>query len=1134
MINKKIAEAIKSNNLVFFVGAGFSNDLKFPDWENLVINILNNLDDKYKPLIQTLKNKIMNEIEVLEKIKSEKATVFNVLKEELKITEIRKTKLENHKKLWSITDKIITTNYDKALDTLIDSEMVISYENKFEVANLGEKYLFKLHGDINNSADCVLFEDEYKNLYSNGEKAPIFKLKNIIDSKTIIFIGFSLNDVYVNNYIFKSMKNMFGEYRDIKHFILTTNDNDFSEYNIKNILLDSYNEIPNFLDELIKIKEESQSKTESIQIQEDKPIKIKKPQKTKIVILISTPIDQSFDYSFGEITKSFKKFDVELDLLHLSIENLNDLENFDYILIFTKNSKNKAVIENEDLSTKIIELNELIEEVFDDGKIYIFIDKKIDSEIKQVEISNNIRSFFHKTLKSNLKKGLYSLNEYKTKLPYLISERNLTNFIGRERELKDILKITKNLKAENKILTIKGSGGIGKTTIIKKVALELSKRGYFEDGIYFIECEHLSDYKSFEVKISQAFEIDSVTNLREYLSEHNFQKDSLIILDNFETLLYLDETNEIKDLVEFISEYSNISITSREFLGFVFEEKYDLKIFSTDEAEELFNKLYKIEFNDKDRKFFRDEILENLLNNNPLAIKLITNNLPSGKNIYTLKEELEKNFFEVTNEELEEIFDREADLNIEKSKSLFQSINYSYSKLKDSEKLAFEILSLFPDGINLEKLKEFFKSKDQKGKKHNFSDKTIKSLEDKSLIENSNGNIKLQSIIGRFAEYQFNKRDESQKEEFYKKAFEYNKFMLDFIINLKNKKPDFVTKEILLQNSKNFFKVIDFIDKFKFDKIEKLMYIDSITTRFTMFISSNKHLIQKIENKKNYFNDIENAILLIEGLIILLNYYDGNFNDSYKKLNKILSFEVLNKLNLNDILEKYIVITSLAIYSLEGNHLEYIKFSFTKKVNFSIYDNLVKLGSYYFAFKEKKEIYFELKFNTQTLNIEELKKYIKSLHPKDFINLMENNYILAKTGELKDKNKIDKFVITNFFTIGLKKLMLAFIEEDICEAEKLYIEAIENLEHIKYYFVEAIYFYAKFLKENSLENYKKEFDRGYSFAKEFHYRFLEHQFNNLRDDLTLQELAYKEEDYPLPELDELDIEGYINMYNKNS
>ncbi|MFA6196663.1 MAG: tetratricopeptide repeat protein [Sulfurimonas sp.] len=315
-VDNDIKKAIENDDLVFFVGAGFSTPLGFPNWTDLIIEILNQLDNKYKHFIPILENKVMDEIEVLEKIKAHRPKIFAVLKEKLRIIGDKKDKLDEHKKLWTITNQIITTNYDKALDEAkCENIAVIPYTNKFETANLEKNYLFKLHGDIDNSAFCVLFEDEYKNLYSNGDNSPIFKLKNILDNKTVVFIGFSLSDKYVKEYIFEFMKNIFNGLRDKKNFIITTNSDDFSEYNIKNITLGSYSELPAFLSKLAEIKASKEKinqptnhiklveqPSESIKTKEKLPFNV--PFESKGVNAIG--IEKKLEEVHGILTNSIK------------------------------------------------------------------------------------------------------------------------------------------------------------------------------------------------------------------------------------------------------------------------------------------------------------------------------------------------------------------------------------------------------------------------------------------------------------------------------------------------------------------------------------------------------------------------------------------------------------------------------------------------------------------------------------------------------------------------------------------------------------------------------------------------------------------------------------------------------------
>ncbi|WP_040373712.1 hypothetical protein, partial [Peribacillus psychrosaccharolyticus] len=279
--------------------------------------------------------------------------------------------------------------------------------------------------------------------------------------------------------------------------------------------------------------------------------------------------------------------------------------------------------------------------------------------------------------------GKSKVNIVKTELPPEIDPKTLINFTGRSNDVENICR--KIIDINGQLLTIKASGGIGKTTTVKKVSIELSERGYFGEGIHFIDCEYINDFDTFEYKVGQCFDFDSTINLNEHMVQNAFKFDKLIIFDNFESLLYIDDKEQIKDLVSFLCDYATIVTTSRQLIGFEFEDAYELRTLTTDECVDLFKKYYPYNINEFEIKILRNDIIENLLNNNPLAIKIITSNIPKSKSMELLKAELEEDFFNTTKLGIEDIFSDSVDKNIERSKSLYQSINYSYSKLTAKE-----------------------------------------------------------------------------------------------------------------------------------------------------------------------------------------------------------------------------------------------------------------------------------------------------------------------------------------------------------------------------------------------------------------------------------------------------------------
>jgi MoxR-like ATPase len=63
----------------------------------------------------------------------------------------------------------------------------------------------------------------------------------------------------------------------------------------------------------------------------------------------------------------------------------------------------------------------------------------------------------------------------------------LTSFIGRERELAEV----KRLLADDRLLTLTGPGGSGKTRLALRAAADLGRS--FEDGAWWVDLAPLSD-----------------------------------------------------------------------------------------------------------------------------------------------------------------------------------------------------------------------------------------------------------------------------------------------------------------------------------------------------------------------------------------------------------------------------------------------------------------------------------------------------------------------------------------------------------------------------------------------------------------------------------------------------------------
>ena len=359
-------------------------------------------------------------------------------------------------------------------------------------------------------------------------------------------------------------------------------------------------------------------------------------------------------------------------------------------------------------------------------------------------------------------------------------------------------------------------------------------------------------------------------------------------------MLYLDDTLQIKAFLSFICDYATLVVTSRETLQIEGEVVYEMRQFTTDEAFELFiSGIEQRKIAADEVALLRQDILENLLDNNPLAIKLITGNMPKGKSLRALKEELETNLFSKISETELELFDDKSDLNIARKKSIYASILYSYNHLTDEEKIAFELLSLFPDGIELETFKRLSSEQNKSGLPHKsmITDKIIKSLENKSMLENNSGQIKLQSIVGKFAEVQLHQRDNLTR--YYQNAFEYNLSLANALVkHLKENKSHAL--KIFNSQQGNFLKSISYCNQVAIDTSELLDFLDDLATLF-IDICSLKGFIRELSILSKDFDNMDRRC--VDSILLRARYFDGDFKNAFDELKQLAPLESLASLD---------------------------------------------------------------------------------------------------------------------------------------------------------------------------------------------------------------------------------------------
>ena len=109
----------------------------------------------------------------------------------------------------------------------------------------------------------------------------------------------------------------------------------------------------------------------------------------------------------------------------------------------------------------------------------------------------------------------------------------LSSFVGRERELAEV----KRLLEDNRLLTLTGSGGCGKTRLVMAAATDLLEG--FEEGVWLVELAPLADPSLVPQAVGSTLGVREQPgrSLTEMLSGYLGSKKVLLVLDNCEHLI---------------------------------------------------------------------------------------------------------------------------------------------------------------------------------------------------------------------------------------------------------------------------------------------------------------------------------------------------------------------------------------------------------------------------------------------------------------------------------------------------------------------------------------------------------------------------------------------------------------------
>ena len=181
-----LAEELEKGKLIIFVGAGVSKNSGLPEWKELIKDYADYRGiDKF-----TSKQFLTIPEEVFERFGSLK---YYEIAEKRFSGKYVPNSIHRILKKMNLT-YIVTTNYDTLIEDEIKNLQIVSKDEDLPYTN-SNRMLIKMHGDFKNK-NIVLKKSDYDNYEKNFPLISTL-IKGLFTTNTILFIGYSYNDVNV-------------------------------------------------------------------------------------------------------------------------------------------------------------------------------------------------------------------------------------------------------------------------------------------------------------------------------------------------------------------------------------------------------------------------------------------------------------------------------------------------------------------------------------------------------------------------------------------------------------------------------------------------------------------------------------------------------------------------------------------------------------------------------------------------------------------------------------------------------------------------------------------------------------------------------------------------------------------------
>ena len=275
----------------------------------------------------------------------------------------------------------------------------------------------------------------------------------------------------------------------------------------------------------------------------------------------------------------------------------------------------------------------------------------------------------------------------------VVSQRfptQLTSFVGRDEQLTQV----RDLLSQNRLVTLTGAGGVGKTRLAIQIAGQLS--GEFGDGVWYVDLAPITDPELVPVTAARAFGLPDQPgrSTTETLTRFIADRHMLVVLDNCEHLLDASAAL-VMALLEGCSGLTLLT-TSREPIGVAGEVSWRVPSLPlADEAVELFTdraRRARADFEISDDNIETVSEICRRLDGVPLAIELAAARV-RALSLSEILDSLHDRFRLLTGG---------ARTAVRRQQTLRASVDWSHALLTEPERVLFHRLAAFLGGFDLD------------------------------------------------------------------------------------------------------------------------------------------------------------------------------------------------------------------------------------------------------------------------------------------------------------------------------------------------------------------------------------------------------------------------------------------------